>query len=269
MQQKSNIVKFNKVVTADDPKLLIDFLVKYVELSKQKMKTIMSQGGVWLTQKKRKRIRKVQTSLLPGNRVEFYYDPNLIFASEDQIQCLHDAKTWTLWFKPAGVISQGTDFGDAGSILRHVETKYRETYLVHRLDRETSGLMLFAHTGKMAAELSQKIQNHKIRKFYLAEVLGKVEKAGEISKPLEGKPAQTLYKVLKQNEHTTQLEIEITTGRTHQIRLHMEGIGHPVMGDPRYGKGNKNTEGLRLQAHKLIVDGQTFQISNEQLIFPL
>jgi tRNA pseudouridine32 synthase/23S rRNA pseudouridine746 synthase len=163
-----------------------------------------------------------------------------------------NTRDWGIWYKPQGLLSEGTMYGDHCSILRQVEKIKNKAWLVHRLDREAHGLMLFAYT-KTAAGLFSKIwKDHEVSKFYKVEVLGVVKSKGEIDKNLDGKEAKTTYSVLEVSEYTSKLLVEIHTGRLHQIRRHLEMIGHPVLGDPKYGVGNKNSEGMKLMAYQLV-----------------
>lgn len=120
----------------------------------------------------------------------------------------------------------------------------------NRLDRNTSGLVLFGKHSSSARALAEAFRNHSIRKWYLALVRGTIHKSGEIDKLLErdavknrtfvtksGKPALTRYQPLASSRNSTLLRIELITGRTHQIRAHMQAIGHPLLGDMKYGGG--------------------------------
>jgi len=113
---------------------------------------------------------------------------------------------------------------------------------------------MVAHTNRAAAALSKLFAEHKIVKRYQVEVLGVPERNEvAIEEPLDGKSAITRYRVVARNEkeNTSTLLVEIDTGRMHQIRRHLAGIGHPVMGDPRYGSGNKDGKPMRLAACEL------------------
>lgn len=165
---------------------------------------------------------------------------------------LTNCKDWGLWYKPPGLLSEGSEFGDHCSILRQVEKIKNKAWLVHRLDREAHGLMLFAYTKNAAGLFSKLWQKHEVQKFYKVEVVGKLTSPGNILENLDGKDAKTTYSVLESLPYTTKLLVEIHTGRLHQIRRHLDMIGHPVLGDPKYGVGNKNSEGLRLMAYRLV-----------------
>jgi len=124
--------------------------------------------------------------------------------------------------------------------------------IVHRLDRDTSGLLMVARTDAAQASLQAQLKARRIRKTYLALVAGSVSAAaGRIEAPIgrdpgrrtrmavtpSGRPSTTGYRVRERFRDWTLLELDLVTGRTHQIRVHLEAIGHPVAGDPLYGTG--------------------------------
>jgi len=127
---------------------------------------------------------------------------------------------------------------------------------VHRLDREASGVMLIAHSREAAAKLSELFQKNLILKKYrvvvMGDLMGKCQK-GTIDLPLDGKTALTGYEVESYDpaSNTSTADVTIKTGRLHQIRRHFDMIGFPVIGDPKYGKGNKNNDGMKLVAYAL------------------
>jgi tRNA pseudouridine32 synthase/23S rRNA pseudouridine746 synthase len=247
-----------KSVHVDDPLILIDFLEKHTKLSKSILKKVLNNGGVWvrkLNSSKRMKTRRATLPLTNESHVEFFYDPKYVNLSVPESREIKSFKDWGIWYKPPGVLSQGTDFGDHCSILRQVEKAKGKSFLIHRLDREAHGLMVFAYNHYAAAALSKLWQTHEVKKFYKIEVVGnlslKYKNGGEINFKIDGKDAKTTFVILEQNEFTTIALVQIHTGRLHQIRRHFEELGFPVLGDPKYGSGNKNNEGLRLLAHQL------------------
>lgn len=249
------IIIFKKSIREGDPLVLIDYLEKYSQLSKSTLKKVLNNGGVWVRLNNNSKRTCTRRATLPLNKdslVEFHFDPKLFNIEVPEAKELTSYKEWGLWFKPAGLMSQGNEFGDHCSILRQVEKSKNKVWPIHRLDREAQGLMLFAYTHKAAHLFSELFQKHKVQKFYKVEVLGLLkDDNGEIDFKLDGKEARTSFKVSERLEFTTKLLVEIHTGRLHQIRRHFDMINHPVMGDPKYGKGNKNTEGMRLMAYCL------------------
>lgn len=249
------VITFKKNVRDDDPLILIDFLEKYSKISKMTLKKVLNNGGVWirlLNKSKLNQIRRATLKLNSESLVEFYYDPKLTNMKIPKAIELLKNREWGIWYKPSGLLSAGTMFGDHCSILRQVEKAKNKAWLIHRLDREAKGLMLFGYTKNAAGLFSKIWKDRGIRKIYKVEVLGVLKSPGEINKNLDGKEAYTTYTILETNEYTSKLLVEIHTGRLHQIRRHFEMIGHPVLGDPKYGVGNKNSDGMRLMAYQLI-----------------
>lgn len=249
-------------VEADDSLIAIDFLVDNIELSKSRLKDMMNKGAVWHVDGKnhRRRLRRAMTDLSVGDRLEVFYDDELLAIRPPLPRLIADHLQYSVWDKPPGLLSQGTDWGDHASVLRLVELYFkprRDVFLVHRLDREASGLIIIAHARKAAAQLSALFADGKaITKRYRVEVLGDAPDSGEIDTPIEGQSARTRFSKVRYEAHPNRstLDVWIETGRKHQIRRHMDSIGFPVMGDPRYGVGNKNNEGMRLKAVELSFD---------------
>ncbi len=224
-------------------------------LPKQRIKDAMTKGAVILKRKQGKRLRRAKETLWTGDRLSLHYDDQILALTPPSgSYCLKHLKSYSVWFKAAGIMSQGTAFGDHLAITRIAEVALnRPIFLVHRLDRETAGILLLAHTKATATKLSKLFELHKISKVYEASVLGKTDPQGTIEQPLDGKSATTHYRCIRFDPTTQQshLQIHIETGRLHQIRRHLAWIDHPVIGDPRYGQGNKNREGLQLKAVEL------------------
>ncbi len=264
MDQLPNKIIFKGVRTKDDPEALVDFISQSAKvegkLSKAVIKEAMAQGSCWVKKgnsKLLKRVRRAKTQLRATDAVEFYFDRELFLKQKEDLEVkpelISEHKDWSVWNKPAGYLAQGTKYGDSLSLLRYAEKwKGKEVFLVHRLDKETMGLMLIAHNANANQGLGKLWATQKVGKKYWAEVLGSVEEEeGQIDTDIEGKASMTYFRVLERRERTTLLEVEIKTGRKHQIRKHCLEIGHPVMGDPRYGSGNKNKDGMKLMACSL------------------
>ncbi|MBQ7712240.1 MAG: RluA family pseudouridine synthase [Clostridia bacterium] len=142
--------------------------------------------------------------------------------------------------------------------------------IVHRLDKDTSGVLVIAKNDAAHLSLSEQISQKTALRYYYALVVGKIAaEEGVVDKPIArskkdrkkmtvdegGRKALTLYRVLARFPGYTLVECELRTGRTHQIRVHMKSIGHPVVGDPVYGKDSPLApHGQLLHAHKLVLD---------------
>ncbi len=248
-------------VERGDPQYLASYLRLKTNLSAAQVNNALESGAVWLGPQGRsgKRMRKGSHRTKAGDRVEIYYDEAILSRVPPKAKLLRDFGRYSVWYKPPGLMTQGSRFGDHCALLRYVELSFklkRSVYMIHRLDREADGLILLAHHVEAAGQLSQLFQNREIFKQYRIVVLGQLKSKGangDIREPLDGKDALTLFKVLDVDSLNNQTTVLVTlkTGRQHQIRRHFEAIGYPVMGDPLYGTGNKNQEGMQLTAIKL------------------
>jgi len=260
MQGSPSYLEFSASVEKGPQMTASDFLASKTGLSKMKVKDAMNKGAVWIKKKGRlQRLRKATTLLQAGAHIELHYDEGLLSLVPPKPSLISDQVHYSAWLKPSGLMAQGTMFGDHCSLLRQTELFFqmkRPVFLVHRLDRESDGIMLIAHSREAAAKLSEIFQKKEIIKEYRVEVLGNLGEPGRkgtIDLQLDSKSAATDYEVISYDpeRNISTVSAYIRTGRLHQIRRHFDMIGHPVMGDPKYGKGNKNKEGMKLTAASL------------------
>ena len=167
---------------------------------------------------------------------------------------LHEDAQVLLVDKPSGLLSvpgKGPELADC--LLARVQAVFPQALLVHRLDRDTSGVMIFAQTLHAQRHLGLQFEKRMTRKAYVARVWGvPEEKSGTIDLPLivdwpnrprqkvcfeTGKPAVTDWTVLRSDGSSARLRLFPKTGRSHQLRVHMQQIGHPILGDPFYAEG--------------------------------
>jgi len=219
-----------------------DYLAEKTGLSKGRIKHALNCGALRVKKTKGgfQRVRRATASVPAASKLSFHYDEQILSLKPAQPTLLQDQQQYSLWLKPPGVLAQGSEWGDHCSLLRLVELhfqQHRQCFLVHRLDREACGLMLVAHSGQMADKLSQLFATRAMEKHYRVRVQGDVlQDSGTLSSPLDGKQAITHYQVLSRSAGTSLLAVRIETGRLHQIRRHLSGMGHPVLGDARYGE---------------------------------
>jgi tRNA pseudouridine32 synthase/23S rRNA pseudouridine746 synthase len=241
-----------KIINQTNQALLIDILADATSLSKQVLKSALDKGCVWLkTGKKINRVRRVKKSLKAGDEIFIYFNEKILSSTPAKPELLLDKKDYSIWLKPAGVFAQGSKWGDHCALTRLVEKSLdRQTFLVHRLDRATSGIMMVAHTKRAARELSELFAQRKINKTYLAIVEGDfIHKILTINDKVDNKHAISHVTLLRAVGNKSLLKIDIETGRKHQIRKHLSGIDHPIIGDRLYGNADKNyPEDLQLQA---------------------
>ena len=232
-------------ITATAPGITaIDWLAENTSLSRQQLKTSMTNGAVWLeSQHGIKRIRRAKNRLRQGETLHLYYDPDVQSQTTLAARLVADEGDYSIWNKPCGMFSQGSKWGDHCTIYRWVEQHIqpaRSAYLVHRLDRAASGLIIIAHNKRTASAFARMFRRHQITKHYRATVEGDLsgsELPLDINQPLDGKSAETRILQLVDNadKQTTTLLIAIKTGRKHQIRRHLSSTGHPILGDRQYG----------------------------------
>ena len=187
------------------------------------------------------------------------------------LEIVHEDEDLLVINKPAGLVVHPGSGNWQGTLLNallyHAPqlAAIPRAGIVHRLDKDTSGLLVVAKTLRAQTELVRQIQARTVKRDYLAVVHGVVRLDGEVAAPIgrdprsrtrmavvgTGRPALTRYKVAKRFADATLLECSLSTGRTHQIRVHMQSLGHPLVGDPVYrGKrrGESKLTVLRRQA---------------------
>jgi len=183
----------------------------------------------------------------------------------DEIQWIEiEKKEIKIVNKPAGLVTSGNQFKTLTNCLpqnlnfSNQPDALQRPQPVHRLDSQTSGLVLVGKTSKALIELGNIFKNRTISKIYQAIVVGKTEMEGIISQSIDNQEAITHFKTLKtisslQNENISLLELSPKTGRTHQLRIHLSQIGHPIIGDKLYGKDGSilKHKGLFLAAIRL------------------
>jgi len=173
--------------------------------------------------------------------------------------------------KPAGVAVHGGSGVSYGVIesLRAARPQAKLLELAHRLDRDTSGLLIVAKKRSALVELHRLLREAAVEKVYVAVVKGAVKKPLEIREPLHkyvsatgerrvsvgagGRQAVTRVKPLKANDHYSVLEVRLLTGRTHQIRVHLAHAGHPILGDDKYGDFPLNRAVAKLGVRRLFL----------------
>ena len=184
------------------------------------------------------------------------------------LRVLHADDALVVVDKPAGVLSvPGLGAGLHDNLTTAVQALFADARVVHRLDQATSGLMLFARGAAMQRALSMAFESRRVHKAYVAVVMGRVDgDEGEIDAPLmpdwphrprqivdaqRGKPALTRWRVIERSPDTTRLQLQPITGRTHQLRVHLQSFGHPIVGDALYAGQPQRETRLLLHATQL------------------
>lgn len=250
---------FSRTLVVTEAGRVCDLLARGCDLPKTRVKDCMAKGGVWWGRNGRSmvRLRRATAEARPGDRLEINFDPALLALIPQEPTCLFRDRRYSVWDKPAGVLSQGTRHADHCALPRLAQGPLglkTEPHPVHRLDREAMGLMLLAHDGQAAAKLSELFRLGLVEKEYVVIVAGIPDWTDlSVDHPLDGKPSLSHFHVLQTDPRTraTLVSARIETGRTHQIRRHLAGVGFPILGDPRHGRDNTCSQGLRLVATRL------------------
>ncbi|NVK22269.1 MAG: RluA family pseudouridine synthase [Kangiellaceae bacterium] len=249
---------------------VLELLASHTDLSKQKLKDAMNKGAVWLSSsasaKNAKVIRRKKAKLQAGNQLSLHYNKSVLEQEVTEPKLVDDQADYSVWYKPYGLWSQGSKWGDHCSIGRLVEQYFdfgRQSYIVHRLDRAANGLMLIAHNKKAAHKLAEMFAKRKVQKVYHATVMGKLIDKQTINLDIDGKTAISHLAPLEYLNELDQSRVEviIETGRKHQIRKHLAAIGHSIVGDRLYGGADDSCPDLQLTAKQL---GFICPVSGEQ-----
>lgn len=172
--------------------------------------------------------------------------------------------------KPSGLLTvPGKALEHKDSLELRVQRVYPTAKIVHRLDMATSGLLVMALDKDTHRQLSKQFELRQTRKTYIARVYGVVSgERGSVDLPLicdwpnrpkqmvcqqRGKPSLTHWRVLERNDNSTRMELTPVTGRSHQLRVHMLSLGHPILGDRLYAHSDALTMAQRLQLHAQIL----------------
>jgi 23S rRNA pseudouridine1911/1915/1917 synthase len=187
-----------------------------------------------------------------------------VLAENIRLDILHADQHIVVINKPAGLVvhpAAGNPDGTLQNALLYFDpdlASIPRSGIVHRLDKETSGVMVVARSLKAHKNLVDQLQKRTMSRVYEAVVVGETNPEGTIKTDIgrhpvhrkrmavvhSGKPAITHFKRIRLFRGFSQLRVSLETGRTHQIRVHMQHIGHPLVGDPTYGRSKKSTKGM-------------------------
>jgi len=186
-----------------------------------------------------------------------------IFESKD-FPILYEDEHLIIINKPIGLLSVPLDDKQCRNVLSILRERYPTIYAVHRIDRTTSGALLFVKTEEAREEIDKLFKNHDLTREYIALVEGHLKPASgtlhyrlfqksifEVCSDPHGKPTTTHYEVIRDQPKTTLVKLTLETGHKHQIRIHLKEAGHPILGDKRYGSTQDPHKRICLHAHRL------------------
>jgi 23S rRNA pseudouridine1911/1915/1917 synthase len=297
-EQETNESILNFMTAPEDAGKRLDaFLSEKIEKwSRSRLQKLVDEGDVLVNQKPAKSSYKVRAG--DEIEVELTEVPAEDFEPENiPLEIVFEDESLAVINKPAGMVvhpgagvTSGTlanavafHFYKGADELRstNYEVRNNRVGIVHRLDKDTSGLIVIAKTEQIHEALSEQFREREVYKSYIALVHGELEEnKGQIEAPIarekhnrtkmgvraHGRYALSLWKVKKRFEKFTLLAVEIKTGRTHQIRVHLASINHPVVGDETYNAGrDKNVKDL--DARRAIAELNRFFLHAEKLAF--
>ncbi len=218
--------------------LLNNFLCEQLSISKTQAKKILDQKKVFVNNRK---VWIAGYKLIPGDVVEVSMDLN---KPQQSIQIVYLDEYYLVVVKEPGISTNGENSLET---LLQKQMNNKQICAVHRLDKGTSGLVIFAQKQEYFEKIKDIFKDKQIKKIYRAIVLGKIKNPQfVIEKPVEHEPARSEVRVLAARPRASYLEVVIPTGRKHQIRIHLAGIHHPVLGENVYNPEPVNDPILRM-----------------------
>ncbi len=262
--------KIDAFVTDQEDTLLTFLLAKLPNKSRTIVKAVLKGKQIFVDGKP---ISQFDHPLRPGQHVEVRWDPAAAHKPGQELKIVHEDEDLIVIDKPSGLLTVATDKEKRKTayamLSDYVKTQdpQNKIFIIHRLDRETSGLLLFAKNDKIKHQIQETWETTIAERTYIAVVEGQVEPPeGTVTSWLKessalivyshqssqlGKKAITHYKKLRDNGLLSLLQLNLETGRKHQIRVHMQDIKHPIIGDDKYGASQNPIRRLGLHAQVL------------------
>lgn len=238
---------------------ILEFLRNKTDYSNKKLKSMIEHSQILVNQKK----IKLPYLLHPNDEILITNEKIL----STPFSIIYEDEKFLVVNKKRGLLTVSTDYEEKNTLYHQVytylHTKGEKVFIVHRLDKETSGIILFAKKEEVKNILQDNWNDLVKSRKYIAVVHGIIKESGSIKSYLkedkntfiystkkDGKLAITNYKILKQNKNYTLLDISLETGRKNQIRVHMKEMGYPIVGDRKYGI-KEDSKRLMLHSYSL------------------
>ena len=247
------------IETGDAGKRLDTYLSEKYDITRSRAGTLIKEGRAVVNGAS---VTKAGYALRAGDEVNLDIpspEPTDVVAQDIPLRIVYEDSDLAVVYKPSGMVVHPAAGNHDGTMVNALLYQLSDLSgiggeerpgIVHRIDKDTSGLLLVAKNDKAHVGLSEQISVHSVERAYKAIVIGRMkEESGFVDAPIGrhptdrkkmaivkgGREARTNWRVLEELRGATLIECRLTTGRTHQIRVHMASIGHPVLGDPVYG----------------------------------
>lgn len=284
-----------RLVTATDSGTRLDLYLATClpAYSRARWQQLIREGRVTINAK----VSKANALIKENDRIDYTVPPPQSVSLEPQelpLEVLYEDRDIVVINKPPGLLVHPAPGHPAGTLVNALLFHCKDLAgiggelrpgIVHRLDKDTSGVLIVAKNEAAVQQLTAQFKNRLVRKEYLVLVWGRVQPSSGVietligrdprnrkkmsAKPASGRPAVSRYTVLEQFDETALLQVRIETGRTHQIRVHMAHMGHPVVGDPQYGGKRAGKPSFPVSRQMLHASALTLNHprTNEPLIF--
>ena len=264
-------MEIKKIIVGESGKRIDKYISEKLDLTRSRVQKLIDDGMVTINGKVAKSSAKVNEGEVLSVEIP-ELKPLEIVPEEIPLNILYDDDDVIVIDKPKGMVVHPANGNYTGTLVNAIMSKFGDNLsgingvirpgIVHRIDKDTSGVLVIAKNDKAHLKLAEQLKEHSMTRVYVAVVRGKLkEKVGTIDAPIgrnprdrkkmgvvaNGKRAVTHYKVIKELDDCSVIEVRLETGRTHQIRVHMSYIGHPLLGDSVYSNG-KNKYGFVGQA---------------------
>lgn len=222
----------------------LNILSEQCDLTKTEIKQAITKGALWITRgNSTQRLRRIKKTLNKNEQLHFYYNESILNQIPPEALLIEDLQDYSVWYKPYSMLSQGSKWSDHCTIARWAQTHLkpeRPVFIVHRLDRAATGLIIVAHTKKSAQYFSKMFEQHNLEKHYLIIIHGNHKQRPQpdiINTCVDGKSALSTFTCVKYDaiKNVSLVNVKIDSGRKHQIRVHSASIDMPVVGDRLHG----------------------------------
>lgn len=265
-------VEIHQQQTTANHQTASELLVATGKLTANQIQHCFENGAVWLqANHKPRRLYEANTIVTKGQLIHCYCNISTLSECPFKASLVADFDAFSIWNKPSGMLCQGSKWGDHWALYRWIKQNYwpdRQSFITHRIDRFTSGLVIVAHTELINKKFHRLFENRLIKKTYRAIVKGllPLNQQFTLNTPVQNKKAISEIWVgdLQPATERSLVLIKPHTGRKHQIRIHLADCGHPIVNDRQYGQPPFDGD-LQLQASDLQfnnpLDDQSVKVS--------